>query len=353
MKQGVWKRVALTVAIVGALGVAACGNNSRGGSAPQTIRIDGSSTVYPLSEAVAEAFRTEGGGHIRVSVGESGTGGGFGRFCRNETEVSDASRPILANEIAECAAAGVSYVEVPVAFDGITVVVNQANPVTTITMDELRTMWAPAAEGQVTNWNQVNSGYPNLPLVLFGAGTASGTFDFFTEAVMGEAKSSRTDYTPSEDDNVTVQGVLNNEGGVGYFGVAYYEQNKERLNALTIDGGDGPIEPTADAIASGLYPLARPMFVYFNADALRRPAFRQFALFYLENVGRLAPDVGYVALPESAYEAYKQRILEVQTGTAFGGEQDVGASIDEVLARPLASELESELESSGEETAGE
>jgi phosphate transport system substrate-binding protein len=176
-----------------------------------------------------------------------------------------------------------------------------------------------------------------LELHLFGAGTASGTFDFFTEAVVGRAKSSRTDYTPTEDDNVTVQGVVNNAGGMGYFGIAYLEQNRQRLRAISVDGGAGPIAPSAETVADGSYPLSRPLFVYFSGDALRRPAVRQFAIYYLENAARLAPVVGYVPLPDDAYAAYVTRVREITTGTAFGGVQDIGASIEEVLARPLVS----------------
>ncbi|MGE0045414.1 MAG: PstS family phosphate ABC transporter substrate-binding protein, partial [Hyphomonadaceae bacterium] len=272
-------------------------------------------------------------------VGESGTGGGFRRFCRNEIEIQGASRPILASEMEACRAAGVTYVEAPVAFDGLTVVVHPSNPLQSITLAELRRMWAPAAEAQVTNWRQINPAWPNLRLQLFGAGTASGTFDFFTEAVMGEAGASRTDYTPTEDDNVTVQGVANNPGGVGYFGIAYYQQNRERLRALAIDNGQGPVAPSPESVANGTYqPLSRPLFIYVNAEALRRPGVQQFVRYYLEHAAELAPRVGYVALPAAAYETYATRMRERQAGTAFGGRQDIGASIEEVLARPLASE---------------
>lgn len=330
-------RYAVTAALL-ALGVAACGQSNAPSSAAggEAIRADGSSTVFPLSEAAAEAFTTQNQGRIRVTVGESGTGGGFRRFCRGETEVQGASRPILADEMEACRTAGIAYVEVPIAFDGLTVVVHPSNPVNSATIAELRRVWEPAAEGTVTNWRQVNRAWPDLALQLYGAGTASGTFDFFTEAVVGTAKSSRTDYTPTEDDNVTVQGVANNPGAMGYFGVAYYEQNRARLKALSIDAGQGPVEPTAETIASGAYPLARPLFVYVSAEALRRPQVQQFAQYYVANAARLAPQVGYVPLPAEAYSTYAQRLRDGTTGTAFGGQQDVGASIAEVLARPLA-----------------
>lgn len=326
------RRVAL--AATAAFALAACGNNANqqgAGSTSESIQIDGSSTVFPLSEAVAEGFSTTQRGGARVTVGESGTGGGFRKFCRGETQVQGASRPILATEMEACAAAGVNYIELPIAFDGLTVVVNPANSVRAVTIEQLRRMWEPAAERQITNWRQVNPSWPDQPLLLFGAGTASGTFDFFTEAVVGTAKASRTDYTPTEDDNVTVQGVLGNPSAIGYFGYAYFEQNRERLAALSING----VTPSPETIADGSYPLARPIFIYINADALQRPQVQRFAQYYVENAGRLAREVGYVAMSDGAYEALATRVRERQTGTAFAGHQEVGVDIDEVLSRPL------------------
>ncbi|WP_135209874.1 PstS family phosphate ABC transporter substrate-binding protein [Vitreimonas flagellata] len=333
------KQFFLTAALAAcAVALTACGSGeqvpaSSGGSSSESIQVDGSSTVFPLSEAAAEAFTASQTGGARVTVGESGTGGGFRKFCRGETQVQGASRPILAEEMAACAAAGVTYVEVPIAFDGLTVVVHPSNSVRAVTIDELRRIWEPAAERTVTNWRQVNPRWPDMAMPLFGAGTASGTFDFFTEAVVGTAKASRTDYTPTEDDNVTVQGVLGNPGGMGYFGYAYYEQNRERLAALSING----VSPSPETIANGTYPLARPVFVYFNAEALRRPQVRRFAQYFVANAGRLAPEVGYVALPEAAYATFAERVTNATVGTAFGGHQEVGASIEEVITRPLVS----------------
>lgn len=326
-----WRRAAL--ATVAALALAACGNNGQqsAGSSAEAIQIDGSSTVYPLSEAVAEAFSTTQRGGARVTVGESGTGGGFRKFCRGETQVQGASRPISTEEMAACAAAGVEYIELPIAFDGISVVVNNANPATGITMAELRRMWEPAAGGAITTWRQVNPSWPATPLLLFGPGTASGTFDYFTQAVNGTEGASRTDYTPSEDDNVIVQGVITNAGGVGYFGYAYYDQNRARLKALAIDG----VAPTEESIASGAYPLARPIFIYVSADALQRPQVRRFVQYYVANAGRLANEVGYVGLSDAVYATLTTRVNESQTGTAFGGHQEVRVNIEEVLARPL------------------
>jgi phosphate transport system substrate-binding protein len=319
-----------------ALALAACGGEGQQsqsvGSSSETIAIDGSSTVFPLSEAVAEAFQTTQRGGARPTVGESGTGGGFRKFCRGETQAQGASRPITAEEMQACAAANVTFVEVPVAFDGISVVVHPSNTVNAITMAELRRMWAPAAERTITTWRQVNPSWPATPLQLFGPGTASGTFDYFTNAVMGTEGASRTDYTPSEDDNVIVQGVAGNPGAIGYFGYAYYEQNRARLKALSVDS----VAPSADTIGRGTYPLARPIFMYFNAEALRRPQVQRFAQYYVANAARLAAQVGYVGLPAEIYEVYATRLRERQTGTAFGGHQETRVNIAQVVTRPLS-----------------
>lgn len=326
------------VAVIAIAALAACGQGGTqapaGGTTSEQIAIDGSSTVFPLAEAAAEQFTNSQTAAARVTVGESGTGGGFGKFCRGETQISNASRPISAEEIAACGAANIQYIEIPIAFDGISVVVHPSNPLTNITMAELRHAWEPAAQGTVTQWRQVNARGPATALQLYGPGTASGTFDYFTEAVNGTKGASRTDYTPSEDDNVIVQGVASNPGAVGYFGYAYYEQNRERVKALTING----VAPSPETIASGDYPLSRPMFIYVNADALRRPQVRRFVNYFLENAATLAPRVGYVPLPAEAYTHYAERVANNQTGTAFGGHNEVGLSIAELMQRPLASE---------------
>lgn len=335
MAQSQLRGVIAAAAIV-ALG--ACGQG--GGQAPagttsEQIAIDGSSTVFPLAEAAAEAFTNSQRAAARVTVGESGTGGGFGKFCRGETQISNASRPISSEEMATCAGANITYVEIPIAFDGISVVVHPSNPLTNITMAELKHAWEPAAEGTVTQWRQVNARGPNVALQLYGPGTASGTFDYFTEAVNGDGGASRTDYTPSEDDNVIVQGVSGNPGAMGYFGYAYYEANRERVKALSVNG----VAPSPETIASGAYPLARPMFIYVNAEALRRPQVRRFVDYFLQNAATLAPRVGYVPLPAEAYTHYVERVANGQTGTAFGGHNEVGLSIAELIARPLATDV--------------
>jgi phosphate transport system substrate-binding protein len=333
---------ACALTFVASIALTACGQASNQSSGGETIQVDGSSTVFPLSEAAAEAFSTETQGRVRVTVGESGTGGGFRKFCRGETDVQGASRPISTEELEACAAANITFVEALVAFDGLTVVVHPSNPIEEVTLEQLRTIWEPAAERSVMNWRQVNSSWPDLGLQLFGPGTASGTFDFFTEAVVGTAKSSRTDYTPSEDDNVIVQGVVNNPGAMGYFGIAYYEQNRERLKALAIRVDGRTVLPSAESVANGEYPLARPLFVYVNAEALQRPTVSQFMQYYIENAARLAPSVGYVPLPENAYATYVERVRSRAVGTAFGGRQQVGASMADVISRPLSSSVGTE-----------
>jgi phosphate transport system substrate-binding protein len=325
------------IAAVAAMALVACGQGATtqsAGSSGEQIAIDGSSTVFPLAEAAAEGFGATQTGGARVTVGESGTGGGFGKFCRGETQISNASRPISAEEMAACASANIQYVEIPIAFDGISVVVHPSNPLTNITMAELKHAWEPAAERTVTQWRQVNTRGPNVALQLYGPGTASGTFDYFTEAVNGDGGASRTDYTPSEDDNVIVQGVAGNPGAMGYFGYAYYEANRERVKALSVNG----VAPSPETIASGQYPLSRPMFIYVNAEALRRPQVRRFVDYFVQNAATLAPRVGYVPLPAEAYTHYAERVANGQTGTAFGGHNEVGLSIADLIARPLATD---------------
>jgi len=323
-----------------ALAVGACSGEpakDKAGASVFTVAVDGSSTVFPISEAAGEAFQKEQGGRVRVTVAESGTGGGFKKFCRGETHVQDASRPILAAEMAACAEAGVRYIELPIAFDAISVVVHPSNPVQSITTAELKKIWAPEAQGQIDNWREVNRAFPDLRLSLYGAGTASGTFDYFTEAVNGKAKASRTDYQPTEDDNVTVQGVAGDAGAMGYFGLAYLEQNTSRVRALAVShGGKPPVAPSAATVEDGSYtPLSRPVFVYVSADALDKAPVAQFVDYYLTNAETLVRGARYVPLPASAYATARERVASRSAGTAFGGKNDIGADIAEVLRRPL------------------
>jgi phosphate transport system substrate-binding protein len=302
----------------------------------QLVKIDGSSTVFPVTEAVAEDFQKAKKGAVKVTVGISGTGGGFKKFCRGETDISNASRPILKAEMAECAKAGIDYYELPVAFDALTVVINPKNSfVKQLTLAEMKRMWEPAAQGRVTRWNQVNPAWPDAPMKLFGPGADSGTFDYFTEAVVGKSKSSRGDFTASEDDNVLVQGVSRDVNGLGYFGYAYYIENKDKLKAVPIVNEKGQVvEPSMEAVLKGSYsPLARPIFIYVNAKALEKPEVREFAEYYMKNGGKLAREVKYVPLPEAAYKTAWEHVQKGKKGTVFGGVAEAGVTIEELLRR--------------------
>jgi phosphate transport system substrate-binding protein len=299
------------------------------------VKIDGSSTVYPVTEAVAEEFQKSTKGAVKVTVGISGTGGGFKKFCRGEIDIADASRPILKKEMEECTKAGITYYELPVAFDALTVVVNPKSTVSQLTVAQLKKMWEPDAQGKVTNWNQVDPAFADAPLKLFGAGSDSGTFDYFTEAVNGKAKSSRGDYTASEDDNVLVQGVSRDVNAIGYFGYAYYAENQGKLKAVAIVNDKGEaVLPSEKSVIDGSYnPLSRPIFIYVNEKSLAKPEVRQFVDFYMKNVPELASEVKYVPLPAKAYEANMEHLDKKKLGTVFGGEAEVGVTIEELIAR--------------------
>jgi phosphate transport system substrate-binding protein len=303
----------------------------------QVIKIDGSSTVYPVTEGVAEDFQKSKKGAVKVTVGISGTGGGFKKFCRGETDISNASRPILEKEMADCRAAGIEYFELPVAFDALTVVMNPKNTfLKQITVDELKKIWEPAAQGKITRWNQVNAAWPDAPLKLFGAGSDSGTFDYFTEAVTGKAKSSRGDYTASEDDNVLVQGVSQDVNAIGYFGYAYYAENQAKLKSVPVveKAGKPAVAPSEKTVLDGSYqPLSRPIFIYVNAKALAKPEVREFVDFYMKEGARLAKEVKYVPLPAKAYQMNQEHLAKGKKGTVFGGVAEVGVTIDALLAR--------------------
>jgi phosphate transport system substrate-binding protein len=299
------------------------------------VKIDGSSTVFPITEAVAEDFQKEKRGAVRVTVGISGTGGGFKKFCRGEIDIVDASRPILKNEMDACKAAGVQYVEMPVAFDALTVVVNPKNDWSkTITVSELKKIWEPAAQGKITRWNQVNPAWPDEPLKLYGAGADSGTFDYFTEAIVGKAKSSRGDFTASEDDNVLVQGVASDKSALGFFGFAYYVENQKKVKAVAVDGGNGPVLPSAKTVEDGTYqPLSRPIFIYVNIKSADKPEIRQFVEFYMKNAPTLVKEVKFFPLPNQAYAINLEHLNKKKLGTVFGGKSEVGLRIEELLKR--------------------
>jgi phosphate transport system substrate-binding protein len=302
----------------------------------QVVKIDGSSTVYPITEAVAEEFQKAKKNQIKVTVGISGTGGGFKKFCRGETDISDASRPILDKEMADCKAAGIEYFELPVAFDAITVVINPKNSfIKQLTIAELKQIWEPGAQGKVTRWNQVNPAWPDAPMKLFGPGADSGTFDYFTEAIVGKAKSSRGDFTASEDDNVLVQGVARDVNALGYFGFAYYVENKDKLKAVPIVNDKGqPVVPSLEAVVKGTYqPLSRPIFIYVNAKSLAKPEVKEFVQFYMQQGAQLSQEVKYVPLPAHAYKTAWDHVVKNKKGTVFGGTPEVGITIEELLKR--------------------
>ncbi len=328
------KRAFLAAASLAVVG-GALGGTAR--AADKLVQIDGSSTVYPITEAVAEEFQKAKKGAVKVTVGISGTGGGFKKFCRGETDISDASRPILKEEMAECAKNGIKYVELPIAYDALTVAVSKQNSwVDSLTVAELKTMWAPEAQGKVTNWKQIRSSFPDAPLQLAGAGADSGTFDYFTEAIVGKAKSQRGDYQATEDDNVTIQFISRSKNAIGYFGLAYYVENQDKLKAIPIklDEKAPAVLPSVATVNNGQYqPLSRPIFIYVKEASLARPEVKEFVEFYLQHGGELSKEVGYVDLPARAYELGLANLRQKKLGTAFGGVPEVGVHVEDLLQR--------------------
>ncbi|MCK2125597.1 PstS family phosphate ABC transporter substrate-binding protein [Thauera aromatica] len=326
----VFKFAAAAVAVAGAF-------VSGSAAAQALVKVDGSSTVFPVTEAVAEEFQKAKKGGVRVTVGVSGTGGGFKKFCRGETDISNASRPISKKEIDDCKAAGIEFIELPIAFDALTVVLNPKNDWADkgISVAQLKAMWEPAAQGKITKWNQVNPAWPDRDLTLYGAGADSGTFDYFTEAVTGKSKSSRGDFTASEDDNVLVQGVSRDVNALGFFGFAYYEENKDKLKAAKIIAADGKpaVGPSMESVLDGSYtPLSRPIFIYVNAKSLEKPEVKEFVEFYNKEGAALAAEVKYVPLPKKAYDYNIEQIAKLAKGTKFGGENKVGITIEELMS---------------------
>lgn len=308
------------------------------GGGTKLVKIDGSSTVYPITEAVAEEFQKAKKGAVNVTVGISGTGGGFKKFCRGETDISGASRPILKKEMDACKEAGIQYIELPVAYDALTVVINKQNDwAKTMNVAELKKMWEPAAQGKIKTWKDVNPAWPAQPLKLFGPGADSGTFDYFTEAIVGKSKSSRGDFTASEDDNVLVMGVAGDKGALGYFGYAYYEENKDKLDAVSIVAKPGApaVAPSEKTVMDGTYqPLSRPIFIYVNATAAAfKPHVKEFVDFYLKHSEPLIKEVKYVPLPKNEQEAVYNHWKALKPGTGFGGEPEVGVKIEELIKR--------------------
>ncbi|MBI5194361.1 MAG: PstS family phosphate ABC transporter substrate-binding protein [Nitrospirae bacterium] len=309
--------------------------------AAQIIKIDGSSTVFPITEAVAEEFQKVVKGQTKVTVGISGTGGGFKKFCAGETDISDASRPIKPSEVELCKKNDIEYIELPVAYDGLAVMVNPKNNwVDYMTVKELKKIWEPAAQGKIKKWNQIRPNWPDKEIHLFGPGVDSGTYDYFTEAVVGKEHSSRGDYTSSEDDNVLVQGIATDTSALGFFGVAYFENNKDRLKLVAIDdendaNGKGPFLPEYDNVVNGIYqPLARPLFIYVNRKTADKTEVKNFVDFYLKNSGTLSKEVGYISLPAKAYDLVLRRFEKHTTGSVFGGHgSEVGVKIEQLLQK--------------------
>ncbi len=314
--------------------VAVCASGAAGAQV-QSVKIDGSSTVFPITEAVAEDFQKAKKGTVRVTVGISGTGGGFKKFCRGDIDIANASRPILKPEMAECRKAGITYLEMPIAYDALTVVVNPKNTwVKSISVAELKKMWEPAAQGKITHWNQVNASWPNAPIKLYGAGADSGTFDYFTEAITGKSKASRGDFTASEDDNVLVQGVARDVNALGFFGYAYYLENRDKLRVVAIvdKPGSPAVLPSLETVMNGTYqPLARPIFIYVNAKAAHKPEVREFIEFFNRHGAKLAKEVKYVPLPAKAYDYNMDTLRKMRTGTKFDGENKVGLTIEQLM----------------------
>ncbi len=302
----------------------------------QPINIDGSSTVYPITQKMAEKFNETNQVPVEVTVSFSGTGGGFKKFCAGETDINNASRPISLAEMETCKQNKISYIEFPVAFDALTVVVHPQNTwVSEITVEELRKIWEPEAQQKITQWNQIRPDWPKAPLKLYGPGADSGTYDYFTEALTGKAGASRSDYIASEDDTIIEQGVTSDVNSLGYFGLSYYELNKDDLKALAVDSGNGPVFPSRETVEKSEYnPLARPLFIYINLKAAQNnPAMREFVYYYLDQAAQVVNEVGYIPLPEEAYHINKVTYNKGEVGTVFEGKSQFGLSISELLRK--------------------
>lgn len=301
-----------------------------------TIKIDGSSTVYPITSAIAEKFTASRDKPVDISVKFSGTTEGFRQFCEGKTEISNASRPISESEMAACNRSNIRYIELPIAFDALTVVVNKNNDwVISLTTQELQKIWEPAAQGKIKRWNQINPSFPDKPLNLFGAGKDSGTFDYFTEAIMGKADVSRTDYVASEDDNTLVQGVSQDPNALGFFGLAYYEKNSGNLKAVAIDSGKGAVIPSVETVIKAQYqPLGRPLFIYVNAEQAQKNAhLRDFVDFFLENGKQVVAEVGFIPLTAEHYNLAKVTFYNGEVGTVFEGKSQFNVTLAELLRK--------------------
>jgi phosphate transport system substrate-binding protein len=297
--------------------------------ARQLVKVDGSSTVFPITEAVAEEFQKAQKGKVNVTVGISGTGGGFKKFCAGEIDITNASRPITPKEMQACKAAGISFIELPVAFDALTVVVNKANPLNSISTDQLKSIFIQGSK--MNNWEQVSRNNPTGKITTFAPGKDSGTFDYFREAIL-DKKDMRDDVTTSEDDNLLVKGVERTKGGIGFFGLAYYEENKNRLKSLAVNDGKGAVKPSMQTVMNGTYrPLSRPLLIYVSSKALKDPNVQSFVRFYMTKGAGLAREVGYVPLPSGVYKEALERFNRGKRGTVFAGRDTVGLKIQDIV----------------------
>lgn len=302
----------------------------------QLIKIDGSSTVFPITDAIAKEFQKTQPDKVQVTVDISGTGGGFKKFCAGETDISNASRPILTAEMKACNSSSVRYIELPIAYDALTIVIHPTNNwAKSITIAELRKMWSPSAQGKITRWKQVRPDWPDQPLKLYGAGKQSGTFDYFTEAIVGKTRASRSDYIASEDDDVLVQGVSKDPNALGYFGFAYYETNLNKLKAVAVDNGKEAVLPSRQTVEKAQYqPLSRPLFIYVNARAAQtKPAVKNFVDFYIKKAPTSVSSVGYVPIPAEAYHLDYVHFNRGKVGTVFAGEAQINLTIGELLRK--------------------
>lgn len=348
--KGTVTKLALTVGILAlATSCTTTSNTSTETQQPQTVRpisnretvaaikIDGSSTVYPITSAIANQYQqTKQQRQGQVTVNFSGTSGGFKKFCAKQTDISNASRPILKDEIEACNKNGVKFIEIPVAYDALTIVVNSENTwVKDITVAELKKIWEPGAQGKIIRWNQVRSSFPDKPLTLYGPGNQSGTFDYFTEAIVGKSRASRTDYISSEDDMALVQGVIKDPNALGYFGLVYYQDNKSKLNALAVDNGKGAVLPSRETVEKSEYqPLARPLFIYVNAESVQnKPELKEFVDHYMKYAQFTVTSVGYIPLPSEAYQLATARWKAGQQGTLFQGKEQIDLKISDLLRK--------------------
>ncbi len=291
------------------------GNNKSASQVTGEIRIDGSSTVYPVTEAIAEEFRIDAP-KVKVTVGVSGTGGGFKKFSRGETDINDASRPIKSGEKETCETSNIKFVELTVAYDGLAVLISPDNDwVDFFTVEELKKIWEPTAQGTITKWSQIRPEWPDVEFHLYGPGVASGTYDYFTEAIVGENGASRGDYTASEDDNVLVQGIAGDKNSIGFFGLAYYEENKDKLQLVGVANGTGPVKPTLETVKTGEYaPLSRPIFIYVSDAAIKKNEVIEFVNFYLNNAATLVTEIGYIPLPAAEYQKERDEFSAFVSG---------------------------------------